>query len=166
MADSGLSEKALITESAETIRTASVFTDPYERSVNYMETHSILQIFQVRKNKAAVTDIFFLRRKWETVMNCLAQNGEGQFRALIEVTKKWLSMLIMHCSGLFNKTTYCFMSITKTKRALTNYQCYFSNKRKMLVLETSRTKKIFFIVFFTHSLICAISGHHRETGFW
>lgn len=58
MADSGLSEKALITESVETIRTTSVFTDPYERSVNYMETHSILQIFQVRKNKAAVTDIF------------------------------------------------------------------------------------------------------------
>jgi len=59
MADSVLSEKLLITESAESIRvSSSVFTDPYERSVNYMETHNILQIFQVRKNKAAATDIF------------------------------------------------------------------------------------------------------------
>jgi len=47
MADSVLSEKLLITESAESIRVSS-----------YMETHNILQIFQVRKNKAAATDIF------------------------------------------------------------------------------------------------------------
>lgn len=58
MADSVLSEKLLITESAESFRGTSVFTDPYERSVKYMETHNILQIFQVRKNKAAATDIF------------------------------------------------------------------------------------------------------------
>lgn len=64
MADSVLSGKLLITESAESIRgSSSVFTDPYERSVNYMETHNILQIFQVRKNKAAELLIYFLTKK-------------------------------------------------------------------------------------------------------
>ncbi|XP_016360814.1 uncharacterized protein C3orf30-like, partial [Sinocyclocheilus anshuiensis] len=38
--------KLLITESAETSRPSSVFTEPYARAINYMETHNILQIFQ------------------------------------------------------------------------------------------------------------------------
>lgn len=102
MADSVLSGKLLITESAESIRgSTSVFTDPYERSVNYMETHNILQIFQVRKNKAAELLIYFLTKKMVDSDEWLSTKWRSTIRALTEVKRfvmlKYLVMFKYCC---------------------------------------------------------------------